>query len=192
VQGVGKLIKLIEDFRQSKLQIDFIELKLTQNKGSDPVSYTGTGYIRQTDDDLLTFKLYSVRTENTNFADEFNKLGSTKSGALYQEDDYFTLIGTAIDGSSWMADSVLSVADWLASSPNPVVKGSISHCARGKRATPSRGMRMHYFEKADIPCLIDQVRYRRQLRVPYRENRRQLYGHCKIRGSTSRTFPRSN
>lgn len=54
--------KTIADFQQRKLQIDFVEFVLIQNRADDPISYRGTGYIRQTADDVLTFTLYAVET----------------------------------------------------------------------------------------------------------------------------------
>jgi hypothetical protein len=53
-----QLEKVIDDFRQRKLQIDFLEMELVQNKpGADAAAHRGKGYIRQTEDDVLTFRL---------------------------------------------------------------------------------------------------------------------------------------
>jgi hypothetical protein len=151
--------KLIEDFQQRTLQIDFIELVLVQNKKDSPISYKGAGYIRQTGDDVLTLRLYSIQTENIDFASHFNAHSRVKSGTLYDAADYYTLTGTAIDGSTWTAKDILPNCDWLAQSPNPVVKGTLAACVRGQRVPGGKGLRMYYFDKADIPTPIDQVKF---------------------------------
>ncbi len=151
--------KFVEDLRQRKLQIDFTELKLVQSKATNPVSYTGAGYIRQTDDDLLSFKLYSVHFANTNCVPDLKRLGRFVSGTLYDDEDYYTLTGTAVDGTTWVAEKVLPHADWPLSRTNPVLQGRIAHCVRGERSPTSRDLQMYYFEKADIPCWLNQVKF---------------------------------
>ena len=151
--------KVITDFQQHKLQIDFVELALIQNKASNPISFRGAGYIRQTADDVLTFTLYAVETANTNLAVDFNNLERVKPGALYDATDFYTLTGTAIDGQRWVAEDILPTCSWLGSHPNPIVRGSIAECACGERGANARGLRMHYFERADIPCLINDARF---------------------------------
>jgi hypothetical protein len=151
--------EIIEDFRQGKLQIDFINLSLVQNNAANPISYRGTGYIRQTDEDQLSVRLYSVETQNTDLAKDFNSLMSTKPGALYKDADYYTLTGATLDGSTWKAEHILPHASWFAGNPNPIVNGSVARCERGKREAAGTRLRMHYFEKADLPCLIDVAKF---------------------------------
>jgi hypothetical protein len=88
---------IIEDFRQGNLQIDFIKLSLVQNNLADPISYIGAGYIRQTAEDQLSVRLYSVETKNTDLGKDLNSLMSTKPGTLYKDTDYYTLTGTTLD-----------------------------------------------------------------------------------------------
>jgi hypothetical protein len=152
-------MKQIEAFQAGKLQVDFIDLALVQNTATDPIQYRGTGYIRQTEDDALTLRLYARETKNTDFASDFNTMESTKQGTLYKDSDYFTLTGTSIDGSVWSAQNLLPRCSWLASNPNPVVNADVGACERGQRSNKRSGIRMHYFRKADIPCRIDRAKF---------------------------------
>jgi hypothetical protein len=151
--------KIIEALQGGTLQIDFIELVLVQNTENEPIEYRGTGYIRQTETGALTVRLYSVETKNTDFIKDFNSLGRAKPGTLYRENDYFTLTGTSINGSVWTAKNLLPQCSWLDTHPNPVVNASVGHCERGQRNSTVLGMRLHYFDKADIPCLLDRVAF---------------------------------
>ena len=151
--------QIIRDFQHRRLQIDFVEFILVQNKATDPISFHGAGYIRQTDNDDLTFTLYAIETANTNFVTDSNNLERVKAGKLYNAADFYTLTGTAIDGTGWVAEDILPNCSWLGRHSNPVVRGSIARCARGKRAANARGLRMQYFDKADIPCLINDAKF---------------------------------
>ena len=58
-----------------------------------------------------------------------------------------------------MAEKVLPHADRPLSRTNPVLQGRIAHCVRGERSPTSRDLQMYYFEKADIPCWLNQVKF---------------------------------
>jgi hypothetical protein len=106
--------KIIEAFQGGKLQIDFISLTLVQNSTNKPIEYRGAGYIKQTENDGLTVRLYSVETKNTDFVSDFNSFGRTKPGTLFNDAGYYTLTGTSIDGSVWTAQNLLPQCSWLA------------------------------------------------------------------------------
>jgi hypothetical protein len=151
--------KIIEAFQGGSLQIDFIELVLVQNTATDPIEYRGTGYIRQTETEGLTLQLYSVETKNNDFMRDLNSASRVMSGTLYKEADYFTLTGRTLDGSVWTAKNILPHGNWHADHPNPIIRASIGHCERGERSNTASGMRLHYFDKADIPCLVNQANF---------------------------------
>ncbi|HLH92905.1 MAG TPA: hypothetical protein VKX28_31150 [Xanthobacteraceae bacterium] len=150
--------KIIESFQGGRLQIDFVNLALVQNSTNKPIEYRGPGYIRQTENDGLMVRLYSVETKNTDLVSDFNSFGCTKSGTLYNDADYYTLTGISIDGSAWTARHLLPQCSWLAGNPNPVVNAAVSNCERGQRSNALE-MRLHYFEKADVPSLINRVTF---------------------------------
>jgi len=116
---------IISDFKQRKLHIDFFEMSLVQNKpGEEAISYKGKGYIQQTDDDVLTFKLYANETQNTDFVSNLTDLNKIKSGEVYPDDSYYTLSGIAADGTAWNAGHVLPDCRWNAQHKNPIIHGN--------------------------------------------------------------------
>lgn len=125
--------RIISDFKQRKLHIDFLEMSLVQNKpGKEAISYKGKGYIQQTDDDVLTFKLYADETTNIDLAASFNSFNKVKSGELYSDDSYYTLSGIAVDGASWRAEHVLPNCNWHGQHANPIVHGKLSFITGGE------------------------------------------------------------
>jgi hypothetical protein len=152
--------RIISDFKQRKLRIDFIEMSLVQNKPSkEAISYKGKGYVQQTDDDVLTFKLYANETINTDFSASFNLSTKIKSGKLYSEDSYFTLSGFAADGAAWKAERVLPNCHWHGQHANPIVHGRLSSITGGELLPDPKTLVMHFFEKADLPVLIREVKF---------------------------------
>jgi hypothetical protein len=159
----GRLNKIIEAFRARKLQVDLLQMELVQDKdGSDAIVYTGKGYIRQTEDDALTFKLYADEATNTSMVTSFNSWNDIIPGTLYEKTAYFTLRAVASDGVSWTAEHVLPEFDWLASHDKPIVRGKLNSCVRGDAPAEARGLTLHFFENADIPCLINQANFTAQ------------------------------
>lgn len=152
--------RIISDFKQRKLHIDFLEMSLVQNKpGKQVISYKGKGYVQQTDDDVLTFKLYASETTSTDFAASFNSLNKVKSGELYSDDSYYTLIGIAADGAPWKAEHILPNCDWHGQHANPIVHGKLSFITGGELLPAPKSLAMHFFEKADLPVLIREVKF---------------------------------
>ncbi|MET4356425.1 hypothetical protein ABIC08_006388 [Bradyrhizobium sp. RT9b] len=157
------LDKLIENFRQRKLQVDLLQMELTQNKeGSTAIVYTGKGYIRQTEDDVLTFKLYADEAKNTNMAASFNSWNDIVPGQVYDESAYYTLRAIASDGETWAAEQVLPQCDWLGWHDKPVVYGKLNSCVRGVPPKEPRGLALHFFERTDLPCLINEANFSAQ------------------------------
>ena len=151
---------VISDFEQRKLHIDFLEMSLTQNKsGVKVISYTGKGYVEQTDDDVLFLKMYVNETANTSLFDEFKNLNQTKSGELYPDDSYYTLSGIAADGTTWKAEHVLPACKWHVQHPNPIVDARLSSITGGELARDPKSLEMHFFEKADLPVLSRKARF---------------------------------
>jgi hypothetical protein len=83
--------KMIQALKERQLDFDCLEMVLTQNKEAIAISFSGKGYIRQTGEDLLTFKLYSNQTEHMTMSASLNELGRIRSGTLYEKSDYYTL-----------------------------------------------------------------------------------------------------
>jgi hypothetical protein len=75
---------LIKALKQLKLEIDCFEMALVQNLPENPVSYRGKGYIRQTENDTLTFKLYASETKNID-ATKYMRACSTFRQIIHRE-----------------------------------------------------------------------------------------------------------
>ena len=125
--------RIISDFKQRELHIDFIKMSLVQDEPQQPaIAYKGNGYIQQTDADVLTFKLYANKTLNTDLGGSFNRLDEIKSSKLYSDNSYYTLSGIAIDGAAWKAEHILPNCDWHGQSVNPIVHGKLSSITGGE------------------------------------------------------------
>jgi hypothetical protein len=132
------LDSILAAFRQRTLQVDCVEMSLVQNKkGGGAISYKGKGYIRQSDDDILTLKLYSSEVLNTDKAAYFNGFNDVTSGEVYGDESYYTLTARADDGSAWGAERVLPQCGWLAGRNNPIVHGELTSCTRGEHSKDS-------------------------------------------------------
>jgi hypothetical protein len=144
--------KMIQALKELKLEFDCLELVLTQNKEANPISFSGKGYVRQTGEDLLTFKLYSNHTANTTISTSLNELGRIRSGTLYEKSDYYTLQLKLTDGSVWIADDILPQHGWNLDDPNPIVTGKFSSMySTTSLAKPQHTLHLQFFDEADIP-----------------------------------------
>ncbi|NOJ41053.1 hypothetical protein [Bradyrhizobium australiense] len=151
---------VIADLKRPKLNVDFLEMTLTQNKsGKSAIVYKGTGYIRQTQDDVLTFRLYASQTQNTNAMADFRRLNQTRSGELYPEEAFYTLIGIASDGSQWTADRVLPEPSWNFEHSNPIVSGKLSLVTCGELLPDPKAVTLHFFERADLPMIAREANF---------------------------------
>lgn len=143
---------IISDFKQRKLQIDFLEMHLIQNKSNKKaISYKGRGYLRQTDNDVLTFKLYANETQNSDFVASLNRTNKIKSGELFPHDSYYTLTGIASDGAMWKAVDVLPNEKWHQQHANPIIHGKLSSITCERLSPDPKSLAMHFFEKAYLP-----------------------------------------
>jgi hypothetical protein len=140
-------------------RFDFVDMTLVQNAANSAIAYYGKGYIRQTDDDVLTFKLYAAQTQNNDFAAYSNRLLKIKPGTVIDEEDYYTLTCRGVDGSVCTAEHVLPFCNWFMSGDNPIVSGTIRRCVLGAPRPETQSLQMHYFEKADLPCPFNEYKF---------------------------------
>ncbi|MBR1170236.1 hypothetical protein [Bradyrhizobium liaoningense] len=153
--------RIISDFKQRKLHIDFLELSLVQNTpGSRAISYKGKGYVQQTDDDFLAFTLYAEQTLNTDFSQAINESNTLRTGELYPKGAYYNLRGTASDGTIWTAEDVLPVCDWHAEYMNPIVRGKLSSMLGGELLPEPKSVALHFFEKSALPMTGREAKFR--------------------------------
>src|SRR5665213_565074 len=72
-----------EALKANNLEIDCIEMSLTQEASASPIVYHGKGYIRQDKDGVLNFKIFVSKVENTNIAQQMHQVLSNQSGRTY-------------------------------------------------------------------------------------------------------------
>jgi hypothetical protein len=141
---------LIKALKQLKLEIDCFEMALVQNLPENPVSYRGKGYIRQTENDTLTFKLYASETKNIDATRYMRAV--PHSGKLFTESEYYTLTALTSDGTVWAAEQILPDCDWTSCMPNPIVTGNISAMSSFKSNPSSKHrLRLHFFDDVQLP-----------------------------------------
>jgi len=124
--------EIIPAFKQRTLELDCVHMALTQNTDNSPIAYTGKGYIRQTNDDRLSFKIYVVEAGNTDKVRDLNEMLENKPGKLFQESEYYNLSVVTTDGLTWTADRVLRSVNWGATDDNIIATG-IGHQVVGLR-----------------------------------------------------------
>lgn len=152
--------RIISDFRQRNLHIDFVDMLLTQKTAPEnAISYRGKGYVRQTEDDILTFKLYAGETTNTNFLANLDRMTGIQSGELYSDKDLYELVGTASNGTIWVAKGVIPQCDWPSEQHQPIVYSQLGSIEVGSPAANPKSLSLHFFEKADLPVPIRNARF---------------------------------
>ena len=76
--------EIISAFKQRTLELDCVHMVLTQNTDNSPIAYTGKGYIRQTSDDQLSFKIYVAEAGNTDKVRDLNEMLENKPGKFFK------------------------------------------------------------------------------------------------------------
>ena len=152
--------RIISDFALNKLLIDFMEMSLVQDKAGDgAIAYRGKGYVRQTEEDALTFKLYATETRNTDVGASLNSINNIKSGELFPDDAHYVLSGIAQDGSTWCAEGVLPQHSWNLDYPNPIAYGKLSSFSGGYLLPDPKAIAIHFFETIALPGTVRNVTF---------------------------------
>jgi hypothetical protein len=100
----------LDAFRRGTLDIDCKRMVLSQHKQGGE-RFEGQGYIRQSPDGALTFKLY-VSQHNAKPLGHLEALVRGKSGELFGDDAFYELDTTAHDGTRWTAARILPAPHW--------------------------------------------------------------------------------
>jgi hypothetical protein len=75
-----------------------------------------------------------------------------KSGELYSDDAFYHLDATAHDGTRWTATQILPAPHWDASDGGVLVSAQMqSITAHRDLAKPRHYLRLHFFEKYEVP-----------------------------------------
>ena len=96
--------KTIDKFISNSIEIDCIDIRLTQKKDKDPIIHTGPGTIYQDEHGILQLKLYSKLNDmQKELSFQFKHY---TPGEIITDDNYFTLSAIDMSSSKWFADNV--------------------------------------------------------------------------------------
>ena len=148
----------IEMFKKGKLEIDCINMALTQMNVEKPVFYKGKGFIRQSEEGKISFNIFCAETNTQSFLD-FHRALSTQSGVLIKESEYFRLSASAFDGTIWKAERFLIRPSWPPSG-GPIVTGELATLStEWEESEAAQTIRMHFLEHAEVPTLAGQFKF---------------------------------
>jgi hypothetical protein len=141
----------IDAFRRDVLELDCKEMVLVQPRAGGE-RYRGAGYIRQTADGALTFKLYVASYENAEpLAHLLGHLHSPP-GKLHPDDTYFELTAIGFDGTKWTAGRLLPAIDWDMEDNSALARGRIDRLSTCLgRSGEHHTLRLHFFEECAVP-----------------------------------------
>ncbi|MGN4149527.1 hypothetical protein ACS0Y3_03875 [Burkholderia gladioli] len=102
--------KTIEDFRLGKVNLDCKRMLLSQNKEGGE-RYEGKGFIKQTEDGVLVYKLYITKVEH---ATPFDHLAIKLNGlgTLHNDEMYYNLTAETYDGTTVSATRISPNISW--------------------------------------------------------------------------------
>jgi len=144
--------ELVASLKQRKLEIDCVDMTLTQSTNVKPIIYKGKGYIRQTEDDSLTFKLFVFETTNIDGIACFESSLISHAGKLFEAGEFYTLTAKTIEGMEWIAHQILPKCTWPLLDKNPIVSGGISFLScLTQPPVESYALRLYIFDDAEIP-----------------------------------------
>lgn len=135
-------------------------MRLRQNTSTAPIQYSGSGYIRQGEDGIITFKLYARDFENTSYVDALKAMLVNNAGRLYRDEDLFVLEAADYRGMTWTAERILIEVVWPQPTLPPAlcvpsVSGKIwvlSTRPRAYPATPIVNLEMRFFDDVEVPA----------------------------------------
>jgi hypothetical protein len=170
----------IDSFRRIALELDCKNIVLRQQKDGGEV-YEGPGYIRQTPEGALTFKLYVVRRENIRPMENFAARLQGVAGRLYGPDLHYDLSATAHDGIVWTAGRIIPVFNWDTRDESVMAVGQMqSITAKLERPIqPRHHLRLHFFEEYVVP--LHQMSQTEQLGSEYMIRDRAEFEGCNCR-----------
>jgi hypothetical protein len=154
--------EILSALKQRTLEMDCVDVALVQSADVSPISYKGKGYIRQTSEDCLIFKLYATETTNTDKSRHLKDFFTAKSGRLRRDDEYYRFAAITSDGTKWTADKVRPFVNWGAQHANPIVTGSFITgplSTEWPMSEAAHALYLHFFDSAEIPCIIDKIKF---------------------------------
>ncbi|MFO8163161.1 MAG: hypothetical protein R6T98_01345 [Desulfatiglandales bacterium] len=96
--------KLIKQYREKALSLDFKKIKLAQLGDGKNQTFEGPGYIEQNRDGALTYKLF--HNSGISLKEDVGRYIRIKRGELIPEDYYFSFEGTDIYDRKWISERI--------------------------------------------------------------------------------------
>jgi hypothetical protein len=141
----------IDAFRRGAVDLDCKKMVLSQHKEGGE-RFEGQGYIRQTPDGALIFKLYVAKFENAepfgHLKARFNAVG----GKLHTDDMFYDLAAVGHDGTNWSAVRILPAIHWDMTDSSALANGHMQSIVASLEL-PQRNhyLRLHFFEEHNVP-----------------------------------------
>ena len=142
----------IDAFRQGVLDLDCKRIVLRQCKDAGEV-YEGPGYVRQTPEGALTFKIYVTSRQNVKPLDYFNARLQGIAGQLHGPDLFYDLTANAHDGTVWNATHVLPHFNWDMRDMTVIGVGQMQSLLAELEGSSesSHYLRLYFFAEHEVP-----------------------------------------
>jgi hypothetical protein len=140
----------IEAFRRGVLDIDCKRMALTQIKEGGE-RFEGQGYIRQSDDGSLIFKIY-VEKADAKPLGHLDAIFNSPAGKLHSDEMFYDLHATAHDGTHWTATRILPAAHWDMTDQTVLANGKMQAMTAHIDLPQTRNhLVLHFFEEYRVP-----------------------------------------
>src|SRR5258708_2694050 len=151
---------LIVAHKDGRLDIECAEMSLRQRTGTNPISFRGTGRIRQSSEGVLEFELRANEYKNTDMVSYFNEFMSVKPGTLIDEKRYYDLHVRGADGLGWVAERIRINPNWPGSDGSPTITGQLSVLTTSQAGTgPGHWLQIHFFEDVEVPTIMGSYKF---------------------------------
>jgi hypothetical protein len=192
----------IEAFRTGKLELDCKSMTLAQRKEGGR-RYIGPGYIRQSTEGELVFKIYVTYRENAHHFDGLTSGIKRTAGILANEDELYELTAVGHEGTVWRGMRIWPSFNWDTHNDSVIAAGPLhSIMAELDRPADRSFLRLHFFEEYEIPTLLMSeveergskyfVRERAEFEAcgsKFEVRKREGAGETLVEASSERAFP---
>ena len=133
------------------VETDFKEMVLIQNKIGG-VRFEGKGYVRQSENRLLNFRLYASKQETIQASYSAHENQDSTPRKLILEDRYYDLILVGYDDRKWKAHHVFPNIDLNLSDNDILVSGKLDNLSMDMPYNyPESYLKIHFFSCYEIP-----------------------------------------
>jgi hypothetical protein len=139
----------IDAFRRGFLDIDCKRMVLTQHKEGGE-RFEGKGYIRQTDDGKLIFKIYVTRY-NAKPLGHLEAMVNSSAGKMHSDEVFYDFEAAAHDGTRWTATRILPVPHWDMTDQTVLMHGTMQSITADLDMPQKRHyLVLHFFEEYHV------------------------------------------